>query len=245
MTGQKLKFSNLDEQVTGQVRFGDGSTVNIEGKGSIIFKCKNGEERMLKDVYYIPTLCNNIISLGQISEEGNRVTLNGEFLWVHDHQGRLLMKVKRSSNRLYKIILKTRKQVCLLSKSDEVSWLWHSRLGHVNFQAMNLMSRSGMVTGFPKINHPKGVGSGCLMAKQTRKSIPARAQFSASRRLELIHGELCGPISPTTSAGNRYFFLLVDDFSRVMWIYMLKSKDEALDVFKKFHVMFEKGRDEK
>lgn len=245
MTGEKSKFSSLDEQVTGKVRFGDGSTVSIEGKGSITFKCNNGEERMLKDVYYIPTLCNNIISLGQISEEGNQVVINGEYLWVRDNRGRLLMKVKRSPNRLYRIVLKTCKQECLLSKSDEVSWLWHSRLGHVNFQAMSLMSRKDMVTGFPRISQPKGVCNGCLMAKQTRKPIPAQAQYSASRKLELIHADLCGPISPTTSAGNRYFFLLVDDFSRVMWIYMLKNKSEALEAFKKFHIMVENGRDER
>lgn len=64
MTGDKSKFKELDAAVTGRVKFGDGSTVQIEGKGSIIFKCKNGEERALHEVYYIPTLCNNIISLG-------------------------------------------------------------------------------------------------------------------------------------------------------------------------------------
>lgn len=45
-----------------------------------MFNCKNGEERLLKGVYYIPNLCNNIITLGQLSEEGNKVVLNGNFL---------------------------------------------------------------------------------------------------------------------------------------------------------------------
>ncbi|GJZ13384.1 zinc finger, CCHC-type containing protein [Tanacetum coccineum] len=57
--------------------------------------------------------------------------------------------------------------------------------------------------------------------------------------LELIHADICGTISPPTPAGNRYFFLLVDDFGRVMWVYMLKSKDEALGMFQKFHVLVE------
>ncbi|XP_074326821.1 uncharacterized protein LOC141664765 [Apium graveolens] len=42
MTGQKFKFSKLDEKVTGKARFGDGSTVDIKGKGTVTFKCKNG-----------------------------------------------------------------------------------------------------------------------------------------------------------------------------------------------------------
>lgn len=72
----------------------------IKGKGSIVVKCKNGEERMLKDVYYIPSLRSNIISLGQLSEEENKVVMCREFLWVRDSQGHLVMKVKRSMNRL-------------------------------------------------------------------------------------------------------------------------------------------------
>ena len=50
MTGLKSKFTTLDESVTGQVRFGDGSTVRIEEKGIVTFKCKNGDERALKEV---------------------------------------------------------------------------------------------------------------------------------------------------------------------------------------------------
>lgn len=90
MTGDKEKFKDLDEKIIGSVRFGDGSTVRIEGKGSIIFKCKNGEERMLREVFYIPSLCSNIISLGQLSEEGNKVVLKGTYLWVFEEQGNYL-----------------------------------------------------------------------------------------------------------------------------------------------------------
>ena len=91
MTGDREKFKELDERrVTGKVKFGDGSSVDIKGKGMIMFKCKNGEDRLLREVYYIPTLCSNIISLGQLSEEGNKVILNGGHLWVYDEKGRLV-----------------------------------------------------------------------------------------------------------------------------------------------------------
>ncbi|KAL8093108.1 hypothetical protein AgCh_035122 [Apium graveolens] len=84
MTGDKMKFNELNEQITGQVKFGDGSMVKIEGKGSIMLKCKNGEERTLREVYYIPSLCNNINSIGQLSEEGNKAVFNEDLPWVHD-----------------------------------------------------------------------------------------------------------------------------------------------------------------
>ncbi|KAH7866011.1 hypothetical protein Vadar_014222 [Vaccinium darrowii] len=106
MSGDREKFQELDEAITGKVRFGDGSTVQIMGKGSILFECKNGDQWALKDVYYIPRLCSNLISLGQMTEVGYRVVLDGGKLEVLEKStGQLLMKVPRSSNRLYHIEL--------------------------------------------------------------------------------------------------------------------------------------------
>lgn len=245
MTGVRSKFNELDKTVTGRVKFGDGSAVKIEGKGSIIFKCKNGEQRVIRDVYFIPTLCSNILSLGQLAEEGNKVVMNNNFLWIFEKEGNLLMKVKRSFNRLYKIIIENVESRCLLSKSNELSHLWHMRLGHVNFKSMELMHKENMVHGLPKTTQTKEICSGCLMSKQTRRPFPAKANYSADKVLRLVHGDLCGPIEPTTTGGNRYFFLLVDDYSRYMWVYFLKSKDEAFGVFKKFRALVEDGPDKR
>ena len=64
MTGSKVSFSELDDDVTGTVKFGDGSRVAIQGHGTIIFRCQNGEHRALTDVYYIPQLRSSIINIG-------------------------------------------------------------------------------------------------------------------------------------------------------------------------------------
>lgn len=146
------------------------------------------------------------------------------------------MKVKWSSNRLYKLIIEETRYRVLMSAAEESAWLWHSRLGHVNFQAMMLMSKHKMADGFPNFVQPKDVCKGCLLSKQARKPFPHKANYSTKQRLELLHADLCGPITPQTPAGKKYFFLLVDDFSKMMWVYMLKSKDEALGAFKKFKV---------
>jgi transposase InsO family protein len=50
--------------------------------------------------------------------------------------------------------------------------------------------------------------------------------------LKLVHGDLCGPITPTTPSEKKIFLLLVDDYSRFMWIVLLRSKDQALDAIK-------------
>jgi hypothetical protein len=43
-----------------------------------------------------------------------------------------------------------------------------------------------------------------------------------------VHGDLCGPIAPTTLRGNKYFLLLVDDLSWYMWVAAIQSKNRAV-----------------
>jgi hypothetical protein len=59
-----------------------------------------------------------------------------------------------------------------------------------------------------------------------------KAEYRAERRLELVHGDLCGPISPATSRGNKYFLLHVDDLNRYMWVAAIPSKDRVVAAIK-------------
>ena len=65
------------------------------------------------------------------------------------------------------------------------------------------------------------------------------AKCHAANALELVHGDLYGPITPATNGGRRYFLLLVDDYSRYMWLQLLTSKDEAAMAIKKFKARVE------
>ncbi|KAD1527671.1 hypothetical protein E3N88_42680 [Mikania micrantha] len=204
MTGNKEFFSELNEKVTGRVRFGDDSSVQIAGKGSILFSSKPREQVLLMDVYYIPTLRTNIISLGQVTEIGFKVVMEGDQLAIYDQRRRQMMLVPRTINRLYKVQLNIESPISLIAKINEVDWLWHARMGHLNFDALSQLSRKGMVQGIPKINsNIHSICDSCLVGKQTQKSYPQAATYRATRLLELIHGDLCGPISPPTPAGNR------------------------------------------
>ena len=63
--------------------------------------------------------------------------------------------------------------------------------------------------------------------------------------LELIHGDICGPITLATNGGRRYFLLLMDDCSHYMWLQLLTSKDEAVAAIKKFKMRAEAESDKK
>jgi hypothetical protein len=64
MTGDREKFREIDTTIASSVTFGDGSTVEIKGKGSVVFEGQLGDQWVLYDVYYIPKLKSNLVSLG-------------------------------------------------------------------------------------------------------------------------------------------------------------------------------------
>ena len=235
MTGDLHKFRDLDSTVSGKVTFGDGSTVEIQDRGTILFQGLSGSQWALHEVYYIPKLKSNLVSLGQLTEIGCRILMDDNLIEVAEkNPERMIMRVQRSLNRLYKIELKCVEPVCLKSSVDDESWLWHGRLGHVNFNSMKMLVEKEMAGGLPLIEHPDQLCQSCLAAKQTRGSFPKMSNWRADEPLELVHVDLCGPITPETAGGSKYFMLLVDDCTRWMTVYTLKTKDQASEVFAKF-----------
>ena len=63
--------------------------------------------------------------------------------------------------------------------------------------------------------------------------------------LELIHSDVCGPMSSTSLSGFEYYITFIDDFSRKTWIYFLKAKSEVFEKFKEFKALIENLSDKK
>ncbi|KAK1646352.1 hypothetical protein QYE76_064157 [Lolium multiflorum] len=87
--------------------------------------------------------------------------------------------------------------------------------------------------GLPCVDHVDKLCDEGVVEKQRSAPYPRETTFEASEALELVHGDICGPISPATPSGNEYFMLVVDDHSQYMWIVLLKSKDQGLQAFEK------------
>ena len=94
------------------------------------------------------------------------------------------------------------------------------------------MKRLANMNLIPKISTVKGSKCQvCVQAKQPRKSHKT-AEARDLAPLELIHSDLCEMNGVLTKGGKRYFMTLVDDSTRYCYVYLLKSKDEALHYFK-------------
>jgi hypothetical protein len=139
----------LDTSVRGFVKLGGDTTVKIEGRGTILFICKNGEYLTLPEVYFIPKLCNNIVSLGQLDEIGFDTHIRHGQLLLGDSDGRLLARVPRSRGRLYILHLKLARPVCLAMHGGEDAWRWHARYGHMHFDAFDASPVVIWCTGCP------------------------------------------------------------------------------------------------
>uniref|UniRef100_A0ACD5YFN0 Uncharacterized protein n=1 Tax=Avena sativa TaxID=4498 RepID=A0ACD5YFN0_AVESA len=239
MTGERHMFSTLDETVHGTVKFGDGSLVDIRGRGTVVFRSQGGEQRVLANVFYIPSLKSNIISPGQLDEGGCAIGIKSGVMTILDPGNRMLARVKRTGSRLYTGVLTIDAPACLLTQGSDVSWRWHARMGHLHFRALCAMASKQMAHGMPSIDHVDQYCDGCAPEKQHRAPFPHATAFRAEHGLDLVHTDLCGPITPASPSGNRYFLLVVDDHSRYMWLELLKTKDEAFQRFRKVQAMAE------
>jgi hypothetical protein len=240
MSGSRVTFAKLDTAVLGTVRFGDDSAAPIEGRGTVTFVCKNGELRSFDGVYFIPRLTTNIVSIGQLDEVGYKIKIDDGVMRIREPGGQLLARVPWE-NRLYLIRIRMAQPVCLAvrGRDDEVAWRWHERFSHVNMAALRKLAWEKLVRGLPELGQVERVCEACQAGKQRRTSFSAQAEYRARERLELVHGDLCGPIMPATPRGNRYFLLLVDDLSRYMWVAAIPSKDRVAAAIKEIQAWTE------
>jgi hypothetical protein len=83
-----------------------------------------------------------------------------------------------------------------------------------------------------------GIYRGCVLGKNTKKSFPNNNKRSKGI-LDLIHSDICGPMSTPSLSGCLYYVIFIDDFSRKSWIYFLKAKNETFSKFLEFKALIE------
>ncbi|GKB73467.1 retrovirus-related pol polyprotein from transposon TNT 1-94 [Tanacetum coccineum] len=131
--------------------------------------------------------------------------------------------------------------ICLLSKASKTkSWLWHRRLSHLNFGAINHLARHGLVRGLPKLKFKNDhLCSACAIGKSKKKPQKPKSKDTNQEKLYLVHMDLCGPMRVASVNGNKYILVIVNDYSRFTWVKFLRSKDEAQDFIIKFLKMIQ------
>jgi hypothetical protein len=108
--------------------------------------------------------------------------------------------------------------------------LWHRIFAHLHYKA--LLSVSKMVMGLPEIQEKLGnVCKGFAQGKNVKHSFP-NSDSRAKRILDIVHSDVCGPMSTTSLSGYVYYVSFIDDYSHKTWIYLLKENNEVFVKFK-------------
>ena len=117
------------------------------------------------------------------------------------------------------------------------TYLWHLRLGHINLDRISLLVKDGPLSSLKVEALP--TCESCLEGKMTKRPFPLKGN-RANDVLELIHSDLCGPMSVQARGGFEYFVTFTDDYSRYGYIYLLRRKSECFEKFKAFKAEMEK-----
>jgi transposase InsO family protein len=190
----------------------------------------------ITNVLYVPRLNCSLISISQLSDELNcTVQFTNKLCVMQDLTSRMLIGAGKRKDGLYYFQGIRKEKAC---KADGVNIveLWHKRMGHPSMKITQLI---------PGINrHGSGMDFNkacdiCFRAKQTREKFPL-SEHNASSIFEIIHCDLWGPYRTPSTCGAYYFLTIVDDYSRVVWIYLLMDKREVSQNLKDYFSLVER-----
>jgi hypothetical protein len=245
MSGDAEKFCELNRGFKQQVKLGNNTRISVEGKGKIKLKL-NGMNHIITDVFYVPELHNNLLSVGQIQEKGLAFLFHVGMCKIYHPKRGMIIQTSMSANKMFILLANTqeRNDVCFHTSlpSPNATQQWHSRYGHLSHQGLEILQTKNMVRGLPKLTPTTETCTDCLIGKQHRSSIPKKSTWRATEKLQLqlVHADICGPVTPISNSKKRYFLCFIDDYSRKAWTYFLTEKSESLYVFQCFKKMVEK-----
>ena len=112
----------------------------------------------------------------------------------------------------------------------ESSNIWHARLGHVNYKSIKKLMNMGLL---PNFDCPSEKCQVCVESKFSKPPFHS-VNNRVSEPLDLMHTDICDMKSIPPRGGNKYFITFIDDCSRYCYVYLLSSKDEAVNAFKTY-----------
>ena len=222
------------------IRIANGSIVQAYGYGSTAVTAA----LQLPTVWYAPEFDQtSLISVNMLNSDGIEVRflpnkavigLRGsvQLFTGYEHNG--LRKINQSETAFIsqeaRLQSETSQSTPISTATETDIELWHRRLGHTNYKAIEQLP--SLVLGIPKFkaqNKPPGEHAceSCL-AGGMKETFNKKSDNRTDQKIGRIHADLSGIKSPSYN-GNRYFLLLVDDATRQTWVYFTKTK-EAKDI---------------
>jgi len=228
MTGVIKLLSEVRNIMLCPVGLPDGKQTNVVKEGIMHL----GENIYLRNVLYVPNMNCTLIYVAKLMRDLScTVTFTNKLCVMHDQALRTLIGLGEECDGVF-LFQTTIPVHANKAKTMNVSKLWHERLGHPSKR---------ILTYLPEANggDPIDFCDICYKAKQTRDMFQ-ESQNKAYKSFSLIHCDLWGPYKVPASCGASYFLTIFNDFSRVVWVYLLLEKREVAQTVKKFRAMIER-----
>nr|GEV11153.1 putative ribonuclease H-like domain-containing protein [Tanacetum cinerariifolium] len=228
----------------GYVAFGGnpkGGKISEKGK---IRKLDFDDDNFVKELKF------NLFSVSQMCDKKNNVlftdteclVLSPDFKLSDESQ--VLLRVPRENN-MYNVNLKnivpSGDLTCLFAKAIiNECYLWHRRLGHINFKTMNKLVKGNLVRGLPtKVFENDNTCVACKKGKQHRASCKTKHISSVDQPIYMLHIDLFGPTFVESLNKKNYCLVVTDDYSRFTWVFFLATKNETSPILKTFIIGLE------
>ena len=222
-----------------KIKTANNQVMDATGIGRVKLHLADNDPITLTDVLFVPTLASSLLSVRRLEEKGLTITFANAKCTIMKGDEVYATAIPEG-NSIYRLETAYYAHATMISDKNPTSInLWHKRLGHLHAKAIQDMAQKGMVTGLENLQIEElDFCESCIMGKQHRNPIPANRK-RADEVLELVHTDVWGPASIPTLGGNRYFVTFIDDQSRKIHLYVIKSKDEVQSKFEEFLAMAE------
>lgn len=226
----------------------DGNKTYVAGTGTVRFLIQlpdRTESFSLENVLYVPGLGCNLFSTTAIAKKHGLIFTGGadRCTFTKDNElfltGRLThdMYVLDITVLLPQTFAQHANSFGNIPNSQERQSIqtWHHRFGHLNYEMIKHMERRGSVIGLQlSKREPDHLCVGCQFGTHQRAPFPVnsvRQRFPKPG--DLIHADICGPMSVPSYGGSVYFVLFKDDATSFRFVFCISRKSEALACFKK------------
>ncbi|MCO5603945.1 hypothetical protein L7F22_058102 [Adiantum nelumboides] len=211
----------------------------------ILITILDGLDLCLPDVLYVPGIKKNLLSVSSLAKNGLRVIFEDDKCIVRDQEnGYSLITTGTLENELF-VLDRYEKQIqaCIEETKTQAmqdAELWHARFGHVGYGSLMTLQRHNMVHDLSLLEMlPRHVCEGCVLGKMHKFTFLQDGSVRGTRKLQLVHSDVCGPMRMPSMGNILYFVTFIDDFSRFCWVYPLKAKSDVFANFQHYVAMVE------
>ncbi|RVW19653.1 hypothetical protein CK203_106225 [Vitis vinifera] len=124
--------------------------------------------KLIYDVLFVPDIDQNLLSVGQLVEQGFKVYFEDRNCIIKDVKGKEVFNIKMKGKSFALNLLEDEHAAVL--QQDSTTMLWHRRLGHFHHDVVLYMKKNQIAEGLPELEKDLPISATCQYGKQTKLS---------------------------------------------------------------------------